>query len=122
MDIFWGWLTNDQFTHQHASFLGHDVDNACDVWQHNGKPIYPDTANQTACVHMVAGKAVPVYMHFYDEQGGDDRQAKKKTLAQNTTYSNFKVVDTFPAGAFVPPSPCPVTAAAAAPARGPQRS
>jgi hypothetical protein len=105
MDVLFGWLTDDQFTHQKATFLKHDNDHGCDLWQHNSKPIYPITANQTACVRTSNGFFSPIYMHFYEK-------GAPLSSAENKTFSNFKLVKSFAPGFFTPPSPCPVQSSA----------
>jgi hypothetical protein len=118
MDVFFGWLSDDQFTHQKATFLQHDLVRDCDVWEHNSKPIYPITANQTACIHTDKDGPSPIYMHFYGTYNqGDVRNGTLKEgiqggafkLEENVTYTNFKLVKSFAPGTFTPPSPCPVS-------------
>lgn len=57
MDIFWGWLTKDEFTNQSATYLKQDTLQDCALWQHNSKPLYPVQMNQTVCIKMVAAAA-----------------------------------------------------------------
>ncbi len=33
MFVFWGWLTDDPFTHQRASYVRRDANGACDLWR-----------------------------------------------------------------------------------------
>ena len=101
------WLTDDEFTHEQATFVGFDAENDCDVWQHNSKPVYPTNANQTVCIanQTTAGGvaySAPVYLHFRSGSGGSTAGDS------NTTYTNFQLVDAFDPAAFTHPDPCPV--------------
>ena len=95
--VFWGWLTDDEFTHQRATYLGHNSAEDCDVWQHNSGKFYPGTFNQTACVRL-AGSAppAPVVMHWYG--GGGNNEVK--------TFSGWVPYPKFPSGQFTPPKRC----------------
>ena len=98
LEVFWGWLRRDEFTNQSATFLGHDRGEDCDLWQHNSYPEYPELSNQTACVRMAAGGAVPVYMEWVNRK---PREVERKR------FSHFKAVQAFPPGTWEPPQPCP---------------
>jgi hypothetical protein len=100
LDIFWGWLTDDEFTHQNATWVGRDDALSCDLWQHNSKPIYPQSANQIACVSTENSVPTPVYMNW--------SMPSVKSEFERKVFTNF-VSGTagFPANIFAPPVPCP---------------
>ena len=112
----WGWLTDDQFTHEKATFLGRDRQanhgHGCDLWQHNEKPLYPSQMTQTACVSSAPPPVglAPVYMMWLD-----------KTQSENKTFSNFRSYPAgtpFPPGTFHHPKNCNPATAPAGPAAG----
>ena len=99
LERFWSWLMDDEFTHQKATFLGHDASASCDRWQHNSKPFYPASYNETACVADET-PARPVYMHW-------------NTQPPNASDAEFedKVFDAYQpqtptASVFQPPPSC----------------
>ena len=101
MEKFLGWLTDDEFTHQRATFLGHDPKSDCGLWQHNSDPLYPAQMNQTACIRTGGGGTqgpVPVYMHWHADSEHETK-----------VFSAWRVVDTFPASLFEPPPHCTFT-------------
>jgi hypothetical protein len=102
LNPFLGWLTNDPFTHQEASFVGHNTKHNCDVWRHNSKPNYPQIFNETVCIsmneHSTGSSPVPVWDVFNDPQG---------KVTETTNYTKFQTVEKFPMGTFTPPSSCP---------------
>jgi hypothetical protein len=108
LDKLWPWLTNDTFSHEAATFVSHDAANGCDVWQHNGHPIYPELFSETACVRVAEGNAdgavstaVPVYNLWVDKEKEDSN------TTETHRFSNFKTMATVPAGTFDPPADCP---------------
>jgi hypothetical protein len=104
LNPFLGWLTNDPFTHQEASFVGHNRKHNCDVWRHNSRPNYPQIFNETVCISMdqpstgTGHSPVPVWDVFNDPQG---------KVTETTNYTRFQAVEHFPVGTFTPPSSCP---------------
>ena len=96
-DVFWGWLTDDEFTHQSSTFLRKDTVSrpACDLWQHNSRPIYPQSMNETACV---GAGLVPVYSNWTDYEAEFEHQI----------FTGFKLPPSgaFPAGTFDTPKHC----------------
>jgi hypothetical protein len=96
-DALWGWLTDDEFTHQKATFLRKDTaaTPACNLWQHNSRPVYPEQMNETACI---GEGLVPVYSNWTD--GSDE--------FEHQTFKGFKLAPSgaFPAGTFEPPKNC----------------
>lgn len=97
---FWGWLTDDQFTHERATYIRHDSIAGCDLWQHNSRPFYPGYFNQTACVSHSQRTPMPVYMHWV-ELGAN------ATGYENKSFSSFSALDGFPAATFEPRQDCP---------------
>lgn len=100
----WSWLTDDEFTHQRATFLrtDHDTNPPCNLWQHNSRPIYPKSMNETACVAQSRNESlslnlyVPVYSNWTDNQGTYEHQI----------FSDFKSGADFPPGIFDSPKGC----------------
>ena len=94
---FWGWLRDDEFTHQKATFLRHDLSSGCDLWQHNSDPIYPKTTNQNACV---AVGSAPVYMNWTQAQPN-----ASGSLFENKAFTAFDPAHP-PESIFQPPASC----------------
>lgn len=102
MELFLGWISGKDTTHQSAVYLGHDAKHNCDLWEQQEKPYYPTPLNQTACItqQQSTGIYIPVYMHFYNQGQLQERQI----------FSAFDVMtpSNFPSRIFDPPKYCKI--------------
>jgi hypothetical protein len=102
LEVFWGWLAGDEFTHEPAAYLGRDSAAGCDIWQHVSKGMYPALFNETCCVAGgdAGGSVTPVWDHWIE---------RNPPQLEVHNFTAFQAVESFAPGTFTPPAPCPVT-------------